>query len=347
MSVTPLMSADRVANLVRFGYTDTEGSFLCVAALHGGYFLRRQVAHGLKCQDGATVTRLAQKVLALEHARSSTWRQNVHLYHLFARPFYDAIGERNNRNRREHQLAQIKNRIMGLDYVLAHPEHRYLATEREKIDYFVGQLNVDVTHLPAKQFVSATGKECTTRYFIDKYPLFVAPVPQSGRPDRAGFCFVDEGLVGLSHFETYLDQYRDLFAVLPAFDLIYVAATNRHFAGARATFERFCGGNSGASRTASSQNTENLLAYFHLRQRFERRELAGFDRNQLIRLRDGRNAFSHPEIEALYRTWTRIGDAGIQSQLHAGEHNTTTIHGSFSTERLTYDYDLFGTTWPR
>ncbi len=37
-----MSSAERIAALKGLGYTEREAAFLCLAALHGGYFLRRQ-----------------------------------------------------------------------------------------------------------------------------------------------------------------------------------------------------------------------------------------------------------------------------------------------------------------
>jgi hypothetical protein len=39
---------------------------------------------------------------------------------------------------------------MGFDYVLAHREHQYLATETEKLDYFSGTLGIDRSYLPGR-----------------------------------------------------------------------------------------------------------------------------------------------------------------------------------------------------
>jgi len=40
MSQIPLTNEARHEALQRFGYTEREARFLCLAALHGGYFLR-------------------------------------------------------------------------------------------------------------------------------------------------------------------------------------------------------------------------------------------------------------------------------------------------------------------
>ena len=233
------INENRIEALQRFGYSETEARFLSVAALQGGYFLRRQYAQFLGRQDGGTVTQLVQKALMNGHVRASTWRQKTQLYHLCARPFYEALGQGNNRNRRQRELLTIKNKIMGLDFVLAHPQHHYLATEQEKLDYFTGALKLDLSRLPAKLYHGRKSTEFTTRCFVDKYPVFLEVTSESGADPVVSFCFVDEGTVGLSRFETYLDQYSSLFISLPEFKVIYVAASIAHFSGAQRIFERF------------------------------------------------------------------------------------------------------------
>src|SRR5258708_1877002 len=225
MSQVAMTTFDRIRALERFGYTEPEAGFLCLAALHGGYFLRRQYAEFLRQQDGGTVTQLIEKALDRNHAHASTYGHKMQVYHLSARPFYAALGQVDNRNRRRRQLPMIKNRIMGLDFVLAHRDYSYLATEQEKLAYFTETLQIPVSNLPAKLYHGAKTEAATARYFLDKYPMFLSETPDLGRAPVVTFCFVDEGQVTLSHFETFLAQYRKLFASLSEFHLIYVAAT--------------------------------------------------------------------------------------------------------------------------
>src|SRR5437660_9369780 len=104
MSQTALSDSQRVQALERFGYTETEAAFLCLAALHSGYFLRRQYARFLGTKDGGSVSQLIERALANAHVKTSTWRQNTLLYHLCARPFYEALGQGENRHRRTRAL---------------------------------------------------------------------------------------------------------------------------------------------------------------------------------------------------------------------------------------------------
>ena len=334
--------AERIKALQRFGYSEAEAAFLCLAALHGGYFLRRQFARFLEREDGGTVTGLVQKALDLGHARASTWRQNTQLYHLGARPFYEALGQGDNRNRRPREWAAIKNKIMGLDFVLAHREYPYLATEQEKQDYFTETLALGPAILPGKRYHSARTHLTTTRYFVEKYPLFTAETTPHRDSGCVSFCFIDEGMVTLSRLETYLDQYRDLFAVLRAFHLIYVADHERHVTGARTLFARFLMQAASVEGDPERRASVRILEYFKARRLYETQQFASLDRSQLIRLRDARDEFSGTENDALYARWQVAGDDAVCEIPSPTRTVATSLRGTFSTCLLEHDYGLFG-----
>jgi hypothetical protein len=348
MNTSARTNDERIKALERIGYSELEAGFLCLAALHGGYFLRRQFAHFLGRQDGGTVTQLMQKALGQNHVRTSTWRQNTQLYHLCARPFYEALGQGDNRNRRPREVPAIKNKIMALDFVLAHRQAHYLATEQEKLDYFIGQLQLELATLPSKGYQSTPSGVTTTRYFVDKYPISISPKPQEGATPLTSFCFVDEGLVSLSRFETYLTQYRPLFESLSTFHLVYVAGDRTHFGGARTSFERYLiRGSSGSNGRGSDREIDRLLAYFKARRLYEQQQFASFDRSQLIGLREARDEFSRPDHEALYANWQATCDGAIREILTPKRTSADPVRGTFSTYFLEHDYGLFGSDMAR
>jgi hypothetical protein len=341
MSGIPLTNQERTEALCRLGYNEHEAAFLCRAALHGGYFLRRQYAQFLGKNGGAVAT-LIEKTLAWDHAKASTYARNIHVYHLCARPFYAALGQAGNRNRRERQPLSIKNRLMGLDFVLAHPGYRYLATEQEKIEYFTRERNIDISALPAKEYRSSPNAAPASRYFVDKYPIFTRQEASGSTDPCVSFCSVDEGATTTSRFETYLNQYRNLFASLPGFEVIYVAARPLLFQAARRRFERFVTTGLGRNGGASAPDLEQLLGYFEARHLYETGDLASFDRATLIRLRDQRQLFSEPEYELAYRRWLTDGAKAVAHILASKPATRPLTHGTFSTCLLEQSYELFG-----
>jgi len=57
----------------------------------------------------------------------------------------------------------VKAKLMAFDYVLANQEHRYLATEDEKVGYFTGELGIKIDSLPTKIYSSRKTESTTDR----------------------------------------------------------------------------------------------------------------------------------------------------------------------------------------
>jgi len=55
-------------------------------------------------------------------------------------------------HRKKHELEYVKPRLVTLDFVLGHAEHRYLETEAEKVMFFEKDWNVSIETLPVKQY---------------------------------------------------------------------------------------------------------------------------------------------------------------------------------------------------
>jgi hypothetical protein len=110
---------------------------------------------------------------------------------------------------------------MTLDFVLAHPTARFLATEAEKVALLRERLIPSVVW-PHRNYPPrhSTGR-VTTRYFVDKMPWY-----QHGDDARVWIAYVDTERT-LQGFQTFLDQYRALLASLPS-GVTYVAPTAWH-----------------------------------------------------------------------------------------------------------------------
>jgi hypothetical protein len=79
----------------------------------------------------------------------------------------------------------------------------------------------------------------TTRYFVDKFPLFLSGASSAPSP-VVGFCYVKRSIGKPSGFDTYPVQYRELFSRVEGFRVIYVAADEPMFPKAERTFRRMC-----------------------------------------------------------------------------------------------------------
>jgi hypothetical protein len=344
MSAVAMTNPERITALEKLGYTSREATFLCLAALHGGYFLRRQYCGFIGKEMGGTVAALVEKLQAQQHAVVISALNNTKIYHLSSRPFYTLLGETDNRNRREHSTPAMKKRLMGLDFVLAHPNYRYLATEREKVDYFSGTLGVSLSTLPSKRYISLKTPSTTTRYFVDKYPIFLSETRPNQPRLRSCFCFVDEGSVTLAAFETYLQQYAGLWRALKDFQVIYVADSERLSQAAERRFAAFCGYLKSSESDPDARHAMRILEHFEARFQYEKGDFASFSREKLIRLRNESVEFSGPMHQDLYERWKTAGAQAVVDAIAPTARLPVPCKASFSTYFVDHNYDLFGTS---
>jgi hypothetical protein len=347
-SRSELISPDeRRTALGHLGYNAQESQFIALAALHSGYFLRRQYLAFAGGTKGWKDVQFIDKLRAKNHCRVSAYRHNRMVYHLSAKPLYAALNDPDNRNRREHQPATIKRRLMGLDFVLAHADHQYLATEREKIRYFTGSLELSPEQLPTRWYESPQGRDATAKHFVDKFPLFLA-LPETNGASRASapvvhFCYVDEDTQTTDGFATHLAHYRRLLTALPEFRIIYIADHSGLFETARRTFVQALGR---WAEAPADPIIVQLLDYFEARAAFEARDFSTFDTARLIRFRQEKRQFA--PYEALYSTWQAGGKAAVCTALGHRE-SAVACPEWFSTYLVSHDFDLFGniTAYPR
>lgn len=342
MSDKELIRQERIRGLERRGYNTREAEFLCLAALVSGFFLRRQFVHFTGRAVGGSAAALVEKLMARGDARATTFGGGVHIYHLCARPFYTAIGEENNRNRRLHQPASIKARLMALDFVLAHSEGVYLHTEREKLDFFQGELGLDSALLPSVRYV--VRDKSAERFFVEKFPIFHASVPELAGERTVSFCYVDEGAATTGGFETFLRKYEALLTALPDSHLIYTAASETPFSGAARVFSRyFEPNNRKPNGMAGDALTACLHRYFELRQLVEQRQWKTFDRAKVIQYRKDCQRFRGPKFDDLYSRWMTERDGGMSVVRAPAQSSYATHRPQFSTYLLADNYELFAT----
>src|SRR5215831_1593921 len=168
--------------LKALGYTESEARFLYVVATHSGYFVARQFLAFTCGHWGKRATAFWHKLHTKKHARTEYFPMHGKIYHVFSRKLYRQIGRENLRNRREHEIEYIQRRIGMLDFVLSHPQYKYLETEPEKVSYFCSQLKVPTHFLPAKIYYGPKTSQPTVRYFVDKLPMFFDGPSSSSSP---------------------------------------------------------------------------------------------------------------------------------------------------------------------
>lgn len=120
------------ASIRAFGYTPRQAEFLGHVALHGGYFLRRHYTAFAGHGHGLAVVRFLKRLIGRQHARRTPFGHQGHVYHLCARPIYNACGLQGRRWGREGSWQRVVEALMTLDVILAHRNAQFLVTDEDK-----------------------------------------------------------------------------------------------------------------------------------------------------------------------------------------------------------------------
>jgi hypothetical protein len=312
---------DRAKALAALGYTDNQALFLELAALQTGYFLRKQFNDFLGRQCGALAQVFIERSLEKGHIATLENFGTRRIYHAVGHGLFRALGDENNRNRRSHQPATIRRRLMALDYCLAVKHTDWLLTERDKREFFKSK-GVAEDELPFEMFGA------TKRFFVDKQPLAV------GLGKSPMLVFVDEGLRSLSQWEMFLRAHRLLVQRLGQATVVFAGTQPGRFVAAENMFRRIV---SGAS-ASGSLDPSRLKRYFEARKHFEARQYSSFDQLRLDQLREDRKVFVGERIEGFYAGWIASGDSvlppvatvGVSLETHLLKHRyewISPIHG--------------------
>jgi hypothetical protein len=295
----PSAHIERIKDL---GYTDSEARFLYMVAVFSGYFTLGHFRVFTGSAYGKRPTSFGQKLLKQGHATVRDYMRRGSIYHLFSRTVYGQIEKDNLRNRKKHSFDYMRTRLVLLDFILANQELAYFETEQDKVSFFSEQLGVSKDFLPAKVYEGSSRTQPTIRYFVDKFPLFLAS-PVSGAPPVVTLSYVDSGFETPSHFVSHLAAYRGLFEQLKSFRFLYIAAKQAYFHKAE---ERF---RSMVKRPLESDVSSEILRYFQIRKKWDNHEYVIPVTADLEFLNEARRRFHGERFETLYRAW-RFGEVG-------------------------------------
>jgi hypothetical protein len=313
------MTAFQREGLYLLGYTKRESEFLFLVATHSGYFTNRQFKSFAQTESGSVSHAFIRKLLDRKHASYHAYRSGGRVYHLFARKVYQAIERENLRTRKKHELEYVKTRLVALDFVLRHADHRYLETEAEKVAFFEKDLKVSIETLPVKQYRARRSAEVTPRYFVDRFPMFV---DRKSSPPVVTFTYVDAGAVTLEAFGTHLRAYLGLFQALPKLEFIYIAPTARLFQAAESEFHHILYG------VRDYSHCVIVLDYFRIRRAWEAKErVASAD---VVLLKEAQARYAGRQFEELYEKWRGGVIADTEVTRHA-EQVEPSRNGSFRT----------------
>ena len=290
------MPPAQVERIAALGYTESEARFLYIVATHSGYFTLRHFNAFAGVQYGKRCTAFARKLLKHAHATMRDYMGTGSVFHLFSRFIYGPIDKDNFCNRRRHSFDYIRTRLVQLDFLLENPAYDFLESECEKVQLFCESLAVPRDVLPARTYESGPGSERAIRYFVDRFPLFLAP-PLSGAAPVVTFAFVDSGKGSLRNFDTHLAAYQGLFRHLQRFRLLYVAPRTTYFRRAQELFRL------SIQQPLASDASCELQRYFTIRRKWERHEYVVPVTADFEFLNEARRRFCGGRCERLYQEW--------------------------------------------
>jgi hypothetical protein len=289
------ISQSHLDALKALGYTEPEARFLYLVATHSGYFVARQFLGFSGAHWGKRTTTFWAKLHAQKHARTECFPKSGVIYHLFSRRLYRQIGRENLRNRREHEIEFIRQRIAMLDFVLANQEYRYLETEPEKVEFFSERLKVPRHFLPAKTYQGSRNSQPTTRYFVDKLPMFWGDGTLSS--PVVTFTFLQGSEASMAEFVHHLKAYLPLFRQLSEFRFLYLARVDSHFHVAKELFDSL------VAIPLQSDASADIISYFQIRKAWDLKQYGTLSEADLVFRNNAKARFPGNRFENLYRAW--------------------------------------------
>lgn len=329
---------ERVRALGLFGFSERQTRFLVTVALHGGFCLRRQYMAFAGLTYGAGVREFLDRLVTRKLATRLDFRRDRgHVYHLHASTIYDAIGQPDNRNRRQVSAALIARKLMVLDYVLAHPDREWFATEEDKVALFTERYGVPPLHLPQRTYLAVRwNTPPTIRYFVHKLPVAV-----DGDPPVVSFVWLVTEVSG-EGFAQFVQDHVGLLAHLSHWRLVAVAP--RHIPGLPACGPALDRVVAAAGAPRPQAECEALRAAFVVLDLAERNDLRSVSVAEIDAMHKVRERYEHHEFHALFHRWQRAGDAVLPDRGAAGFVAAIRDgRGGLLTEHLPLSYDRFGT----
>jgi hypothetical protein len=299
------MPAEQIERIKGLGYTQAEAHFLYIVAVHSGYFTLRQFCTFTSAARGKRSYLFARKLLQSEHASVRDYPGVGPVFHLFSRTVYGQMEKDNLRNRRRHSFEFTRTRLLLLDFILANQILAYFETEQDKVRFFCETMGMSRDCLPAKVYEGCPGSPPTVRYFVDKFPLFIAPF-LSGAPPVVTLSYVDSGFQTPSAFLTHLAAYQRIFRQLATFRFLYIAGKDAYFQLAEERFRSL------VKRPLESDTWAEISRYFQIRKKWDNHEYVVPVTEDLEFLNIARQRFRGGSFDSLYHRW-RSGEFGEQA----------------------------------
>jgi len=310
------------------GYTESEARFLYIVAVFSGYFTLRHFRVFTGSAYGKRSTHFGLKLLRHGHATVRDDPRRGSIFHLFSRTIYGRIEKDNLRNRKKHSFHFVRTRLVLLDFVLANQDLAYFETEQDKVKFFCETMGGPKDCLPAKVYKGRPSCLPTTRYFVDKFPLFLAP-PISGAPPVVTFSYVDSGPHTPSSFAAHLGAYQNLFRQLNRFRFLYISKKTAYFRMAEEQFRSL------VKQPLESDVSSEIQRYFRIRKKWESHQYIVPVTEDFEFLKEARERFHGDRFDTLYHAWCfgKLGDHELRVELSKLVPNRTVFFDTYLVHR--------------
>ena len=278
-----------------FGYSPREARFLWLVTAFSGHLLRSQWLRFAHIPPGRGAQQLLDRLLDNGHA-SAYDHHGHHRYHVFGKPLYRIFGRENSNHRRRPSASLLSQRLGSLDFALANLDADFLLTEAERKAFCQESLGItDPGVLPRRTyFMHGKRGPATDVSFPDRFPM-------AGNAQEVVFTYADSPLDTLVSFRTHLLFYAPLFAALRT-PWRFVFISGREYK-IRAAERVFCDSLSRLSSLGSGTNDPDLLRYFELELRVEKKEWDTLLKAELLERANLKARYSAPKYGRLYEEW--------------------------------------------
>ena len=324
---------EHIEAIQKFGYTHQEARFLCIVAIHSGYFTQRQYTKFGPRKAGCIASGFTNKLVARGHGAEHKYQNNTRVFHFTYKAMYCALGKENIRNRRTHTFEFMKTRLAILDFVLRHPQHDYLEDEAAKVHYFEERLQIRPQDMPGRTYRGANKVPDTIRYFVDKFPLFLDSTVK--HQPRVTLTFIDPGLGNLEAFKTHLDAYSSFLARIPRFTFVFASPDAQFFGAAERLFKE-------TTCPQPGRLSEQVARYFRLRADWEAKRYELLKDPDIEFMNHAKQCFEGQIFEQSFAQWKagKLTQRDLVAVLENRPHRRQEIE--FQTYLLPFDYSSFG-----
>ena len=159
-----------------------------------------------------------------------------------------------------------------------------------------GILGIEKHSLPAKLYLGQKSPSITSRYFVDKFPMFL---PARGTPAVVTFTYVESEAENLAGFMTHLQNYLPLFRKLKQFAFLFISPYGELFPKARGIFTSL------VKNPLELPTATELLRYFRIRRAWEAKQFAQLTNDDIEFLNEATHRFHAQRFQDLYQSWNR------------------------------------------